>query len=327
MALLAVDAGNSKTDVSLFDASGRVLATSRGGGFNAHATGVPAAVGMLAELVLKVTGRTHGERPVPVRHLSACLSNVDLPRQEQELTAALQERGWGTTVRVYNDTFALLRAGLADTGGAGIAVVCGAGINCVGRARDGRTAWFPAVGTYSGDWGGGGQLAEEALWYAARAADGRGAPTTLAHELPRHFGLTGMMELISALHLRRIPEARRHEMVPVLFWAADAGDEIARSLVHRQAEEIVLLATATLGRLGVPDAPLPLFLGGGILAARHPLLDTRIRDLLSVRAPHLRPSVITAPPVVGAALLGLDELGAPAEVYRTLRAHFTDRFA
>ncbi|RSS58236.1 N-acetylglucosamine kinase, partial [Streptomyces sp. WAC06614] len=293
--LLAVDAGNSKTEVALIDTSGHVLATSRGGGFNAHATGVPEALDVLAPLIRKVTHRADGDRPLPVQHVSACLSNVDLPGQERELTAALRERGWATTVRVYNDTFAVLRAGLPDTGGAGIAVVCGAGINCVGLTAEGRTVWFPAVGTYSGDWGGGGQLAEEALWHAARSEDGRGGPTALARALPRHFGLTSMMELISALHLRSIPATRRYEMVPVLFRTAEEGDEIARSLIHRQAEEIVLLATATLERLGPQAAPLPLFLGGGILAARHPLLNDRIRDLLTTRAPHLHPTVLTTP--------------------------------
>ena len=53
-----------------------------------------------------------------------------------------------------------------------MAVVCGAGINCVGMRPDGRTARFPALGRFSGDWGGGWALAEEALYHAARAADG-----------------------------------------------------------------------------------------------------------------------------------------------------------
>ncbi|MFC7586672.1 hypothetical protein ACFQYP_25240 [Nonomuraea antimicrobica] len=34
-------------------------------------------------------------------------------------------------------------------------------------------ARFPALGRISGDWGGGQGLAEEALWHAIRAEDGR----------------------------------------------------------------------------------------------------------------------------------------------------------
>ena len=40
---------------------------------------------------------------------------------------------------------------------------------------DGRTIRYPSLGTISGDWGGGWHLGERALWFAARAADGRGA--------------------------------------------------------------------------------------------------------------------------------------------------------
>jgi hypothetical protein len=55
----------------------------------------------------------------------------------------------------------LLRAGLDDR--RGVAVVCGAGINCAGLLPDGTTARFAAVGHISGDWGGGGNLWQEAM--------------------------------------------------------------------------------------------------------------------------------------------------------------------
>lgn len=102
-------------------------------------------------------------------------------------------------------------------------MVCGAGINCVGMRPDGRTARFPALGRISGDWGGGWGLAEEAMWHAARAEDGRGVGTDLARVLPRHFGLPSMYALIEALHLEDIAPVRRHELTPVLFATAAAA--------------------------------------------------------------------------------------------------------
>ena len=41
------------------------------------------------------------------------MANADLPEEELELAGALRERGWSDTVQVANDTFAVLRAGLA----------------------------------------------------------------------------------------------------------------------------------------------------------------------------------------------------------------------
>jgi hypothetical protein len=44
--------------------------------------------------------------------------------------------------------------------------------------------------------------------------------------------------------------------------------------------------------------------------------------LLAARAPKAVPRVVTASPVLGAALLGLDRLDAPREVHERVRAHF-----
>ncbi|AXL93216.1 ATPase [Streptomyces sp. CB09001] len=316
--VLAVDAGNSKTDVAVVAADGEVLGTARGGAFRPPAVGVERAVDALADAVTRAFAAAG---VTSVDHVSACLANADLPVEEEQLAAALHARAWGTSVEVRNDTFAVLRAGVDEP--LGVAVVCGAGVNCVGMRPDGRTARFPAIGRISGDWGGGWGLAEEALWHAARAEDGRGGPTELARTLPAHFGLDSMYALIEALHLRRVEPVRRHELTPVLFATAADGDPLARSVVDRQADEVVAMATVALTRLDLLAEPAPVLLGGSVLAARHPQLDGRIRELLAARAPKAVPRVVTAPPVLGAVLLGLDRVGAAPRARERAREHFT----
>ncbi|MBV7699264.1 BadF/BadG/BcrA/BcrD ATPase family protein [Streptomyces sp. TRM70350] len=315
--VLAIDAGNSKTDVAVVAADGSVLAAARGGGFRPPAVGVEAATDVLAEVVARAFAAAG---VTSVTHVSACLANADFPVEEALLTDALHARAWGATVEVRNDTFAILRAGVTEP--RGVAVVCGAGINCVGMRPDGRTARFPAIGRISGDWGGGWGLAEEALFHAARAEDGRGGPTELARTLPAHFGYDSMDALIEALHLERVPPHRRHELTPVLFATAADGDPVARALVDRLAEEVVTMATVALARLDLLDEETPVLLGGSVLAARHPQLDDGVRDLLAARAAKAVPRVVTAPPVLGAALLGLDRVEADAGAWERARAHF-----
>jgi N-acetylglucosamine kinase-like BadF-type ATPase len=323
--VLAIDAGNSKTDVAIVGADGAVLGTARGGGFKPPVVGVEAAVDGLAAIVERAAAAAAGlivgaDFPI-AEYTSACLANADLPIEEQRLEAALHARGWGRTTRVANDTFAILRAGVDEP--RGVAVVCGAGINCVGLLPDGRTARFPALGRISGDWGGGGGLSEEALWWAARAADGRGEPTALTRTLPEHYGVASMQALIEALHFGHISDARRHEMAPVLFATAEAGDPVARAVVDRQAEEITVMATVAMGGLGLLDEECPVVLGGGVLAARHPQLLDGIAARLAERAPKATARVVTAPPVLGAALLGLDRTEAPFPAVARLRAHYS----
>ncbi|MFE2986864.1 N-acetylglucosamine kinase [Streptomyces sp. NPDC059262] len=320
MTVLAIDAGNSKTDVAVVEADGTVVGAARGGGFQPPKVGVEAAVDVLAEAVDRALAEAGTNT---VGHVSACLANADLPVEERELAAELRARGWAASVDVRNDTFAVLRAGLLkDSEPRGVAVVCGAGINCVGMLPDGRTARFPAIGKISGDWGGGGGLAEEALWYAARAEDGRGETTALMRSLPAHFGLPSMYALIEALHLGRIPMERRHELTPVLFATAADGDPVARALIDRMGDEVVAMSVVALDRLGLLDEETPVLLGGSVLAARHPQLDYRIREMLAARAPKAVPRVVTARPVLGAALLGLDAVGADEDVHARVRAHF-----
>jgi len=185
--VLAIDGGNSKTAVLLVDAEGRVLARVRGPGASPQNVGLARSLEVFDGLV-REAARQAGLSPDDqvARHTAAYLAGADLPREEEELTAAIERHGWSTTSHVGNDTFALLRAGTSD--GIGVAVVCGAGINCVAVARDGRTHRFPALGRISGDWGGGGHIGGEALWLAVRAEDGRGRPTALLAAVISHFG-------------------------------------------------------------------------------------------------------------------------------------------
>src|SRR5262249_5698387 len=121
------------------------------------------------------------------------LAGVDFPAEEHEFRTAVEGRHWAERVSVRNDTFAVLRAGTER--GWGVAVVCGAGINCVGVAPDGRHARFPALGLISGDWGGGFDVGLGALSAAARSHDGRGPLTTLERAVPAHFGLGSPLEV------------------------------------------------------------------------------------------------------------------------------------
>ncbi|MER7753176.1 BadF/BadG/BcrA/BcrD ATPase family protein [Kitasatospora sp. NPDC097643] len=317
--VLAIDAGNSKTDVALIGADGTVHGTARGGGFAPQTIGGAAAIAGLAPLVAEAAAAAGHPTWTGslTSHVSACLANADLPVEVDALRAALESHPWGASNTVVNDTFGLLRAG--TDGPRGVAVVCGAGINCVGLLPDGRTARFPALGELTGDWGGGSGLAATSMWHAVRAEDGRGGPTALAPAIAAHYGLPSAGAVAEAVHLGQLPGSRLHEIVRVLFTVAEAGDEVALELIDRQADEIVRLAVVALRRLELMDSPTPVVLGGGVLASRQPLLLDNLTARLAAAAPLAQPRVVVAPPVLGAALLGLDHLGAGAAAQARLR--------
>lgn len=323
--MLAIDGGNSKTDVVLVASDGTLLASARGPGINSHQTGVDQVMLILDAVVKQAATQAGASRSGWVAmHTVACLANADLPEEEVEHAAAVQALGWSPTVTVVNDTFAILRAGLADEARPhwGVAVVCGAGINCVGVAPDGRVTRFLALGRISGDWGGGYGLGLEALWHAARAADGRGPETLLTSYLVRHFGVDKVEDVTIGVHKDKIGEAELTELAPLLLRAAQAGDDVARNVVNRLADEISVMAITAMRRLGLTTLITPIVLGGGVITARNPLLMENIARQLTEAAPGAQVRVIEVPPVVGAALLGLDHVAALPAAEARLRAAY-----
>jgi N-acetylglucosamine kinase-like BadF-type ATPase len=301
---LAVDGGNSKTDVVLGTAEGDVLGFVRGPTASPHVVGLDGTVAVLRSLI----GTIAPAGPIDVAAIY--LAGADLPGEVARLRAAVAAERWAERSLVDNDCFALLRAGTAMPDA--IAVVCGAGTNCVGRSADGRIARFPALGAISGDWGGGHDLAEYALRYAARGEDGRGTPTALTAAVARHFGRPTVESVSIALHVGELPMSAVHDLAPLVFDVAAAGDPVASDLVRRQAEEIVAQHRVAADRLGLRRAPHALVLGGGVLRARHLQLHEQVVAGARAQAPQVEISVVTAAPVVGAALLALDAQGAAA---------------
>jgi len=317
---LAVDGGNSKTDVVVGTDDGEVLAFARGPGTNHQSIGLPEMLSRLQPLVSRARTAAGIADGAEFARADVYLAGADLPAEVQMLTAAIADQRWAPTLRVENDTFALLRAG-TDAPDA-VAVICGAGINCVGRTVDGRTARFPSLGDISGDWGGGGHLATLALWHAVRGEDGRGPATALTTAVADHFGLSTVEDVATSLQLGSVERARLSELTPLLFDVAEAGDGVAREVVARQAAEVVSLAVVAAGRLDLIDSPFTVVLGGGVLRARRPLLQNAIVDGIHAVAPKAAITVVDAPPVLGAALAALDELGASPGAHEALRGRF-----
>jgi len=311
--LLAVDGGNSKTDVALVRADGTPLAVVRGPSSSPHQIGIDGTMEVLGELVTRAARDAGLNGDGPVADVGTLvLAGADLPEEEVALNAAAAARGWARRVVVRNDTYALLRMG--TSAGWGVAVVCGAGINCVGVGPDGRHARFLALGRISGDWGGGEDIALEALWSACRSQDGRGPATVLERLVPEHFGFETPDQLATSLQQGAVPRSRLLELAPVALRAADE-DAVAAALADRLAAEVAGMARVAIARLGLAGEEVEVVLGGGVLRARHPRLHAAIaRGLAGVQV-----VVADEAPVVGAALLALDMLGADRGAEERLR--------
>lgn len=307
-AVLAVDGGNSKTDVVLLDRGGRVLGAARGPGSNHAHSDHDQVMALIDSLVATAASQiSAGTTTVGIADVAVlALAGADFRYDDRRLVAAAAAFGWADRVTVCNDALAMLRAGTDSP--AAVALVCGAGTNCVATAPDGRMVRFPALGDLSGDWGGGYDIGMAAVGAAMRAQDGRGPRTALAIEVPRHFGLGRPGTVVFAIHTGRIDRWRLLELPPVVFAAADAGDQAAVAIVERQADELVSMATAAVRRLHLTRSVVDVVLGGGVLTAGYPPLIDRVAAGILAIAAQARLVPLRSAPVAGAALMGLSEL-------------------
>lgn len=322
-AILAVDGGGSKIDAVLLRRAGEVMAARRLPSRGWEETGDGAFIDQIGAAVAAACEeaglRANGG---PIADIGVyCLAGADLPVDVRRISKALRRHGWAARDVLRNDTFAVLRAGTDRDWG--VAVVCGSGMNCTGVAPGGKTYRFPALGEWSGDWGGGNDVGSSALFHAVRAEDGRGEPTSLRRAVPGHFGMRRPSQVTQALYLGKVDGRRLNDLPPVVFAEADAGDAIARSIVDRQADEIVAMAATAIARLRLSALDPDVVLGGGLFRSGDAPFFERIEAGICAAAPRARIVRLTAPPVVGAAMLGLDEGGGGPAAHARARRGLT----
>ena len=203
------------------------------------------------------------------RSRSCCSPASTSPTRRSALQRRrVDARGWAARVDVGNDTFAVLRAGTER--GWGVAVVCGAGINCVGVAPDGRARALPGARRDHR------RLGRRLRRRARRASRPRRAARTAAARrrrsssaCPAHFGLRDAARARRGDPPRRDPAARACSSSRRSSSPRPRDDAVAAEIVDRLADEVVALARVALDAARPRrDEPVEVLLGGGLLQAR-----------------------------------------------------------
>ncbi len=320
--IVAVDGGNSKTDVALLRSDGTLLAVLHGPTVSHQQIGPEQAGPRLVALTRQAAeqaGLDPGEPPLADIAV-LCLAGLDLPSDRRLLAATHGASGLAHEIVLRNDTHAALRAGSREPWG--VAVVLGRGINAIGVSRGGREARFAGLGPISGDRGGGGWLGVEGLGAAVRARDGRGPATVLERVVPAALGLRRPIDVTVALYRGRLSSERLDGLAPVVVAAAAGGDAVALGIMATLADEVASFAIAAIRRSGLTRQAVPVVLAGGVARGADALLRPLVAARVRAVAPRADVRVLQAPPVLGAALLALDRVrpGDPAARERATAA-------
>lgn len=327
--ILGVDGGASKTLAVLADETGEIHGVGRAG--NGNHQGPAGLAGAMTEI------RTAIDRAVdaagPLRGVQTperteidgayfCLAGADLPEDFTLLRPALAELHPAKRIDLHNDSIAALRSG-SDNPNA-VTVIVGSGTNAAGRNARGEEVRLAALGWYSGDQGGGGDLARDAVWSVARAQDGRGERTALEPLVLGALGVADANEMIRRFYLEGVSHGEVLALAPLVFKAANQGDTVARDLIIWQAREVAVTATALLRRLELLQTAADVVLGGSIFKGEGSLLMDTIWQELGESAPLARIVRPEVEPVIGALFCGMDMLDLP--VNEAVRARVKEGF-
>ncbi len=311
MLLLGVDGGGTKTAALLVDSSGHVLGWGIAGGSNYHIFGLDGAFASVKQAVdLALQERLPDAA-------CFCMAAADMPHDFTQLRSKLGELDLHHPFTIHNDVIGVFRAGSRFPYGVG--VVCGTGFNAGGISREGEEFRFPSLGAITGDTAGAGDLTVQALGAAFRAWDGRGEPTLLADAILQALGVPDFETIAERWVRRELNHQRLKSLAPLVFEVSEAGDPVARRLLHDQGVELGTAANAILRRLNLADEDCDVVLGGSLFYGKGDLLMNIVHKMVHGVAPRAVVKRLDLPPVVGAVLFAADSIGATID-QQTLRA-------
>ena len=300
---LGVDTGGSKSHAVLVDQSGRILALARGGSGNPDEIGYDGLAGLLNELVHEACRQAE----VGLDKISAAgfgIAGLDWDSQIPAARQAVGAAGLTCPFEVVNDIVLGLYAG--TQAGWGIAVGAGTGCNCRGRDRHGREGRMVGYGLPFGEAAGATELVEWAVRAVALAWTQRGAATSLSEVYVRLAGVTSVAELLEGLALGRLRLSPQAALA--IIAEAQAGDAVAGQLMAWAGSELASMVCGVARQLKFGQTPFEVVTMGSLFRAGAMIL-TPFRDALLRAYPLAEVVQLTAAPVCGAALLGMQAGG------------------
>lgn len=297
--VVGIDGGGSTVRAVVMDENLSVVGQGAGGAVNPNLVGRAAAAGTIQTAVRAALAKT-ALTPEQISAVGIGVAGADAAHSADWLRETVRDVLPGAMVAASSDHEIALAGAHGER--RGILVLAGTGSLACGANSAGDYVRVGGWGYLLGDEGSGFWLGMEGLRMVARAADGRSRQTGLTAALLGQLGLPDVGALVAWLYRADTP--RNPEVAALaglVLEQAALGDSAARIIVERAAQELALAARAVQHRLN--REPLPLAFTGGLLSVPN-LLNNLLCNLLEL------PGIPTPrhPPVVGAAILALDEL-------------------
>jgi N-acetylglucosamine kinase-like BadF-type ATPase len=297
--LLGVDIGGSKSHALIADEQGRAVGFAHAGPGNHEVVGYDG----LRQVLVELTTSAAGMADVTVDEIAGAgfgVAGYDWPSERAPTLEAIGAIGLSCPVEAVNDTIIGLIAGAEE--GWGVSLVAGTSNNCRGWDRNHREGRVLGNGVFFGENGGSYELILRAMQDVAKAWTRRGPATVLTGKFCDLVGASDAADLLEGLSQERY--AIDADAAPLVFDAACAGDAVAREVIRWSAQELGDLAVGVIRQLRLEAEAFDVVLVGSLYNGGDLFLSP-LGETIRAVAPGARLVRLTAPPVVGAVLLGM----------------------
>ncbi len=257
---LGIDGGGTKTE-ALLGPDLHSSAWGKAGPSNPHAVGIVAAAKNVKAAILAAEKQIGKCRPYKT---VIGLAGMDTPRDVVAMHRALQKElrsvvlpGW----QLVNDIVIAFRSGTNAKRGA--VLIAGTGSNALAMGPQG-SARASGRGHRLADEGSGYAQGLAALHAVTKADDGRGPKTLLTKYLLAHFKVRKPADLIHIVYEPAFGKPQIAALAPLVQYAAERGDVVARAIIIDAARELALLAMTVIQKSGLRRTVFPLVTVGGI---------------------------------------------------------------
>ena len=298
---LGADLGATKTHTLIIDETGRALGFGESGPGNHESVGYEGmyqAMHQGLEQALHAAGLARAD----IAGAGFGVAGYDWPSEYEPTASVIDRLGLSSPYKFVNDTVPGLVAGAEE--GWGVVVVSGTGSNCRGwdreHKREGRVTGH---GVLMGEGAGGSELLHRGMQLVGYAWTRRGPLTKMADALVEFVGAKDLEDLMRGYTTYEYQVGA--EAAPVVFRVAEEGDPVARELIHWAGCELGEMANAVIRQLEFENLAFDVVMTGSMFEGGPRLIEP-MRETIHRLAPGARLVRLQVPPVLGAAILGME---------------------
>ncbi|MEH7222297.1 BadF/BadG/BcrA/BcrD ATPase family protein [Bacillus sp. JJ1566] len=307
MYILGIDGGGTKTKGVIATVTGKIIAEATVGASNPNNVKKEVLEKELSNLIDSLRNGSNGAF-LEVKRVYAGMSGVDHPSARKEMKQLLESLvPQPIPVTVNNDAITALYSG--TLGKPGVVQIAGTGSITFGLSSEGVLDRVGGWGYLLGEGGSGFGVGSEGLQEAFRAHDGLGRETELTALICNHFQVQSLPDIIHTIYNAVNPKELLASLSRHVFTAADHGDQVARSIIRKNAIHIGEAVSCLINKQFTEKEradDIPVVLAGGLFN-RLDLFKGPMEEIFekySIKSKLIRPGI---EPVGGAVIAGLLE--------------------